>query len=80
MSRIKSIQRGRFDSSATSYASKKITISKVDPSKCVVIPSSAGLYYPCMSYGNLTETELTVYVGSSNGSGITFGWQVIEFY
>ncbi len=79
LSAIKSIQRGTFTQNATSYASKTINISTVDPNKCVLIPSAGGQYSPCMASGTISATSFTVYVGSSNGSGIIFGWQLIEF-
>lgn len=81
-SAIKSIQRGTF----TSYKNENIsiTISEVNPDRCVVILDGVGTTYnypTSVSLVSLTENTLTVQTPSLSSSTYagTYSWQVIEF-
>ena len=84
MSCIKSIQRG-----TTSISNSiTITISKVDPNKCVVLlngnawDTTPGLYASSLPYlKSITETSLTISASKwfDPGPSAIISWQVIEF-
>ena len=86
---VKSVQRGVITlSTSTRVLTKEITISSVNPDKCLVlinerqnelyIDSAAFLHG--QSLASLTSTVLTLYCAPSGYVSTNVSWQVIEFY
>lgn len=81
---VKSIQSGRVSVGGKNRISE-ITISKVNPSKCIVLVDTVsytnGSYVHHSYFESLTETTLKiVWTGSGGYESAMVNWQVIEFY
>ena len=82
-SAIKSIQSGVHAGNTSTY-DIPITISAVNPAKCMVILNPAAIYLNGNSHcvpmlKSLTSTQLTVSASGNSSSSAQFSWQVIEF-
>lgn len=81
---VKSVQRGVIETNTE--ANKAITITTVNPAKCLVLLNTSGIagtnYTDHATLVSLTSTVLTIKGAAISGADtlLTISWQVIEFY
>ena len=85
---VKSIQRGAGNIAANS-SQITITISPVNPMRCLVLLDDSGGYKSVSNNGsytvgvylsNLTDSQLTVAVNTTSTQAFRFSYQIIEFF
>lgn len=85
---VKSIQRGAVSIAANS-GQTTITISPVNPMRCLVLLDDSGGYKSVANNGsytvgvylsNLTDRQLTVAVDTTSTQAFRFSYQIVEFF